>query len=317
MSMINPYKSSYNLVATPDNDVSQTMQKSFNDFLEKIKVKQNDFDEEKAFKELINYVKIYEKVLYSSISNLIYSAYDNKQEDYIGSIMSNFEKLLSYTDNSQNIATLKKAGKTDEEKYIDNAKIAVIKIWDHINLANQQYKVLKQSDSEYKDKFNSLIRDYKEEMNKEMSSQLITLVSIFTALAFLVFGSINTLDNIFSIHGLPLTKVICVGCIWALCLFNLIFIFLYCVSKITNLNFRTVSNPNSSIFRQYSLVWWTNLIIVSILAISSWFYLLHISTLLIDLTKNMYFVSIGSIIIIISILCAFYFLYKFTVSENK
>ena len=45
-------------------------------------------------------------------------------------------------------------------------------------------------------------------MSKEMNAQMITMVGIFTALAFLVFGSISSLDGIFEQNAIPLFKVI-------------------------------------------------------------------------------------------------------------
>lgn len=113
--------------------------------------------------------------------------------------------------------------KTESIQHLEDTQKAVLKIWDHVNLAQQQYNALKQSDEEYKEKFEKLISTYKEDMTKDMSNQLLTMVSIFTALAFLVFGGISSLDNIFSVHGIPLLKLMCVGAVWGLCILNLIF----------------------------------------------------------------------------------------------
>lgn len=63
----------------------------------------------------------------------------------------------------------------------------------------------------------------KEDMSKEMNSQLLTMIGIFTALAFLVFGGINSLDNVFS-EGVPVLKLMVVGSVWGLCILNLVFV---------------------------------------------------------------------------------------------
>lgn len=105
-----------------------------------------------------------------------------------------------------------------------------------------------------------------------MNAQLLTMVSIFTALAFLVFGSINSLGSIFSNHEIPLLKVIIVGCVWGICILNLIFVFLFCVGKMTGLNFKSNEEPDANIIQKYPIVWWTDLIILSILAGSLWTY---------------------------------------------
>ena len=156
--------------------------------------------------------------------------------------------------------------------FVEDTQKAVLKIWDHVNLAQQQYNALKQSDDEYKEKFEKLISSYKEDMTKDVNNQLLTMVSIFTALAFLVFGGISSLDNIFSVHGVPLLKLMCVGAVWGLCILNLIFVFLFCVGKMTKLNFRSSDDPEATIFQKYPVIWWTDLMLMSILLLCLWGY---------------------------------------------
>ena len=177
------------------------MQAAINEFFNHLVVKHDGFDKGKAFDELQRYIMQYERILYSPISNIIYSAYENSQEEeLLGTLMSNLDALVSYTQDPKVIAERKMALRERRNKRIvDDTQKAILKIWDHVNLANQQYKVLKQTDDEYNEKFNRRISDYKEEMTKEMNAQLLTMVSIFTALAFLIFGGITSLGNIFSI----------------------------------------------------------------------------------------------------------------------
>ena len=135
--------------------------------------------------------------------------------------------------------------------------------------------MLKQTDDEYNEKFKHQISSYKEEMTKEMNAQLLTMVSIFTALAFLIFGGISSLDNIFSIDGIPIMKVLATGLIWGLCIFNLIFLFLFCVGKMTKLNFKSTDDPNATIFQKYPVVWWCDLLLLSLLVICLWLYFMQ------------------------------------------
>ena len=116
------------------------------------------------------------------------------------------------------------------------------------------------------------LSSYKEDMTKDVNNQLLTMVSIFTALAFLVFGGISSLDNIFSVHGVPLLKLMCVGAVWGLCILNLIFVFLFCVGKMTKLNFRSSDDPEATIFQKYPVIWWTDLMLMSILLLCLWGY---------------------------------------------
>ena len=255
----------------------QKMQIEIEKVFQNMMVKQDQFEKEKTFDDLHRYILVYDRILYSPISNLIYSSYENGLEgDVIGTLQSNLDALLSYVSNPQVITDKKSSLKSGQsKKSVDDNKKAIVKIWDHVNLANQQYKVLKQTDDEYNEKFQAHIADYKENMTKEMNAQLLTLVSIFTALAFLVFGGISSLDNIFSISQIPLLKIIASGLIWGLCIFNLIFVFLFCVGKMTHLNFKSTDNPDATIFQKYPIVWWSDLLLVSLLLICLWLYFMQ------------------------------------------
>ena len=255
----------------------QKMQIEIEKVFQSMMVKQDQFEKEKTFDDLYSYILAYDRILYSPISNLIYSSYENGQDgDVIGTLQSNLDALLSYVSNPQVIENKKSDLKdAKSKKRVDDTKKAIIKIWDHVNLANQQYKVLKQTDDEYNKKFQVRIADYKETMTKEMNAQLLTLVSIFTALAFLVFGGISSLDTIFSLSEIPLLKIIASGLVWGLCIFNLIFVFLFCVGKMTHLNFKSTDSPDATIFQKYPIVWWCDLLLVSLLLICLWLYFMQ------------------------------------------
>ena len=257
-------------------DRTQKMQLEINKFFKHLMISHEQFESEGAFRELLSYIQEYDRILYSPISNIIYSSYENmSDEELTGTILSNLDELLFYVNDE---AAMEKhnsecTGKRDK-KSVEDAKKAVLKIWDHVNLANQQYRVLKQTDDEYDKMFRERIDSYKEDMMKEMNAQLLTMVSIFTALAFLVFGGISSLDNVFSISDIPLLKVIASGLVWGLCIFNLIFVFLFCVGKMTHLNFKSNSDPQTTIFQKYPIVWWSDLILVALLIICLWLYFL-------------------------------------------
>lgn len=282
MPIINPYK------GKPESDThsksnkeekTQKMQTAITDFFSYLLVAHDKFENEKAFDKLQQYIEKYDRILYSPISNIIYSAYDNssnEKEEVLGSLMSNLDALVSYSQN-QTVVYKKKIElrNTDSQKVIDDTQKAILKIWDHVNLANQQYKVLKQSDEEYTEKFKKRISAYKEEMTKEMNAQLLTMVSIFTALAFLIFGGISSLDSILSVQEMPLMKVLSIGLMWGLCIFNLIFLFLFCVGKMTHLNFKSTDNTEATIFQKYPVVWWSDFILVFLLLICLWIYFMQ------------------------------------------
>ena len=236
----------------------------------------SDFDVKQAFDQLKCYISKHGRILYAPISNEIYRCYDENSYDdamrIIGTVISNIEKLVAYTETSDFQTRRNQTKKPESIQCLEDTQKAILKIWDHVNLAQQQYNVLKQSDDEYKEKFEKLISSYKEDMTKDMSNQLLTMVSIFTALAFLVFGGISSLDNIFSVHGIPLLKLMCVGAVWGLCILNLIFVFLFCVGKMTKLNFKSTEEPEANIFQKYPVIWWTDLMLIAILLLCLWTY---------------------------------------------
>lgn len=247
--------------------------KDTEDFIKTLSVNSNEFNAEVSFEKLCKYLKSYDRLMYAPISNAIYSLYnDGKNNDLDGTLITNVESLAAYIDDGKSFDN-----EDDKKKFVN----AVAKLWDHINLASQQYLSLKQTDREFNEKFEKNFKDkfgsYKEEIMRDMNSQLLTMVSIFTALAFLIFGSISSLDNVFSINNIPLLKVMIAGLIWGLCVLNLVFVFLYCVSKMTNLKIKTNANDNDTFFKKYPLVIFVNIVLISILICFIWVYFLQIN----------------------------------------
>lgn len=272
----NILKTTQTLDSTNAKDTTQEKVSAVVSFFQLLKVECSYFEEREAFNTLKDYISKHGRILYAPISNEIYRCYDENDYDdamrIMGTVITNIEKLVAYTETAAIQARRNQTKKIESIQCFEDTQKAILKIWDHVNLAQQQYNVLKQSDEEYKEKFERLISTYKEDMTKDMSNQLLTMVSIFTALAFLVFGSISSLDNIFSVHGIPLLKLMCVGAVWGLCILNLIFVFLFCVGKMTKLNFRSTDDPDANIFQKYPVIWWTDLMLISILLLCLWTY---------------------------------------------
>lgn len=248
--------------------VTEQMGTEINAICELLFVNSNDFDVENAFDALFAYIKQYNRILYSQISSKIYTCYDQNTldvaENIVGSAISNIEKLIGYA-NTKQYQKKEHFNIAEKSHYLDVEK-SLIKIYDHVNLAKQQYNGLKQTDDEYEQKFSKSIEPFKENLTKEMNAQLLTLVGIFTALSFLLFGGISSLDNILSgVNKVSLLKLIVICCVWGLGLVNLIFVFLFCVSKMTKIAFASSDAPDATIFQKYPIFWWTNYIIVSIM----------------------------------------------------
>ena len=187
-----------------------------------------------------------------------------------------------------------------------------------MNLAHRQYNVLRQSDVEFKRRFNEQIKDSQEEMTKEMNSQLLTIVGIFTALAFVLFGGISSIQSIFeALQETHLLKLLILGCGWGLGMLNVVFVFLFCIGKMTKLNFKSTMSPDATFWQRYPVVCWTDFLLCVLLIILSWLYyctnrngggwldwLIKLNPMLVTI--------IGCVVLIVLIVVGFKALYKAT-----
>lgn len=96
-------------------------------------------------------------------------------------------------------------------------------------------------------------------------------------IALVVFGDISSLDNIFQsgMSDIPILRLMILGIIWALCMTNLVYIFLFCVGKITKLSFKSSENPKGNLVKKYLIIFWSNYLFLGLLLILSWIYYLY------------------------------------------
>lgn len=283
-------------------DIS-TMSTEIIKICENLSEENDNFNEVQTAILIENYILRYKRFLYNVISRHIFNGNDP------GTIHSNIDFLLSYVISNDYKADFNSRNKGDNQiEQLYCIKKSVLKLLDHANLAEIQYTNLKQSDNDYKDKFNLNIIPVKNDIEKQLSgftrdmtSQLISLIGIFTAMSFLVFGGINSLDNIFkSADSIPILKLMIVGCIWGICILNLVFVFMFFISKMTKLNIKSAVEGN--LIQKYPLVWWSNLIICTILLLSTWlFYIDHynIGSWFLSLSRDNSYTSISGFIVII------------------
>lgn len=243
-------------------------------------VKASDRFNDESINEVIckveEYIKKHDRIMYSTISNYIYSLSDEMRETFSINLERLVEKALDF----------------DDEIYKRNRNI-LLKIRDHVHLALCQFGALKDDDSEFSRKFNNSIIPVKADVEKQlgeftktMNSQLISLVGIFTAMSFLVFGGINALDNIFQgVRSIPILQVMIVGTIWGICITNLVFIFMFFISKMTGLPIKSNLSKEAKLVEKYPLILWSNLILIIILATCSWLYFIDIQDIGWDIIK--------------------------------
>lgn len=169
-----------------------------------------------------NELSTLDNVYYSMISKFIYETYSRDKSD-------NAEKI------EQLIYNLKMLVSNLSVAEDDNNKKVIKKLYDHSSLAILQYNNFFKID----DRVENAIERKANAINKEINSKtqniemkLVSILGIFTAMAFIVFGGINTLDNIFSgAKDISLIKICIIGSIWAICMFNLIALFMFFIDR--------------------------------------------------------------------------------------
>lgn len=225
------------------------------------KVSDGKFDCEAWIKQLESHLSISAgRLLYSSISNYIF----DKSEEELATFGTNIDFVLHYTEskvlnNPQNME-LKKTYK------------ATLKFYDHSNLAIQQQKLVNKSRLDLDDEVENILSPKISEITKDMTSQLVGLIGIFTALSFIVFGGISSLENVFGALRETLDKqqtvlpLLIIADAWTLCMMNLLFGFMYFVIRITHLP-KPINEKAENVVQRYPVVFLCNYALIAFLTL--------------------------------------------------
>lgn len=165
----------------------------------------------------------------------------------------------------------------DAENQLRPYKMA-LKFQDHVNLAIQQKRLVNQTRSEMVKEIKGLVSPSIDEMTKDMTSQLVGMVALFTALSFIVFGGISSMDSIMKALQattqnkgsiLP-TLIVAIG--WAFCMLNLLFAFMYFVIRITRLP-KPIDGDARNVVQRYPIVFLANYILLVLFLVfgACWF----------------------------------------------
>lgn len=209
----------------------------------------NSFDIKDWIKDFSQFAKDYKKLLYAKISSRIIACEDNSIiENLTNNISSVIEAIKP-----------KEKGETAEESIIlvdKDCYTLFLKFHDHCNLAMTQRDVYLRTEEDFKKISASTKKEVSDSLNKatmeitkltqesedkinslekNITGQLISLVSIFTALSFVIFGGISVLGSLLeNIKTLPLLNILFVADLWMLCMINLFVIFVKLIIKLTN-----------------------------------------------------------------------------------
>lgn len=218
-----------------------------------------NFDKAKMDKWLTmldEYLKKHERFLYAGVSNYIFKMSD----DASGSFLTNLDAILDYE--------LTRAD-FDSQNSQQNRRKALLKFHDHVNLAKMQFALFSQKQEDLEKSIDKKITPAIAEASKELTSQLVGLVAIFTALSFIVFGGISSLQSLFNSltdnanHILP---VLIIALAWAFCFTNLLLGFMYFILRIIK-RLPDKSENGENMVQRYPVVFFANYFLLSALLV--------------------------------------------------
>lgn len=232
-----------------EQDITDILSYNIQSLCDDLIAQPSKFNKEDFADKLTKYIEIYERILYTPISNFIYTCYEvylpDEAEQLMHNITGNIGSVLKFVNSENYKRKVSNEKDSEKKKALQDTKKYILKIYDHVNLAINQYHSLKQTDDEFRTKFDAQFDEAfgkrfdpkfekeftkkmapeKEKLTKEMNAQLITMVGIFTALAFLIFGGISSLDNLFTNQSISIPRLMIIGSVWGLCILNLVFVF--------------------------------------------------------------------------------------------
>lgn len=285
-------------------DYIQGMEKEMDNICDMLSVATIEFNAKQFFEKIYGYIIQNDRLIYTHITNYIFVL---NEEDFV-TLQTNMDNVVNYMYGEKcQVDFSRQLDDRHQRRNFEIAQRTVLKMWDHVNLARKQYVMFHHKDEDYTKIVDEKMKNAETKIFKEMNVQLISLVAIFTALSFLVFGGISSLDNIFiGAKDIPVTKLMIVGTIWCFCIMNLIFVFLFFVAKVTKLDIKSTDDINANLVQKYPLVWWSNLFLISLLMLSCWSYYVkeeNISVTIYEiLVENSEIFVIGGTIFIIGII---------------
>lgn len=275
---------------------SQTWNGDIESICKELVVSSDTFNAQKTYESISQFITKHKRWLYSTISGFLFEC----SEKDLSTFISNLDGLREYAYKQIESFSGDDGAESEQRKTI---AIAIDKLWDHSNLAQTQNRSLHDSDETFKARFDKNLIPFKSDFTHDMNMQFISLIAIFTALSFIVFGGISSLDNLFADVGkVPILELMIVGSIWSLCIINLVFVFIYFVAKLTKINIKSSNHEDASLSQRYPFFIWSNFIIVLVLAICCWLHYVDYSNAggwLLSLSKSYDMcTSIGGIVLI-------------------
>ena len=209
-----------------------------------------EFEIKVFLQKLNDYLDNDYRLLYSEFTNTIISC-NVKNDQKVGIIISNLENCIEYSMNENNNVS-------------ESIKKTLIKLWDHANLASNQYNYFMTTDDAFLSKINPILNskvgdlktEYKtlsnevesaksqlikvakdsEDIKNKITSDFIAMISIFVGIAFVMFGGMTLLNNLFDfsdMQTIPLIEVVCLGSLMGIIMITIIYAFITFVLRLT------------------------------------------------------------------------------------
>lgn len=215
------------------------------------------------------------------------SVYLTNNERFLYNTITKFIEKISTIERNNLLQRIDILYKSKEFRSLDeDMKFKYIKLYDHVNLAFFQWSQYLDSDTKIRNLTQTEMRKFHDEINvlsnKNMESienkvsasleaintQLISIVSIFVAISFVMFGGMSLLNNLFDysrLERIPLIEMLCGGSLIGLIIVAVMYGFILLVLKLTKHETRVGNNA------RYSCVVNLTTIILAVILVGTFF----------------------------------------------
>lgn len=208
-----------------------------------------DEDVKQLRDRFIDYYKENERHLYSDISRFLYeklSADDEENSAYLYENISNVHTLLKIYDKEHNSEFAKNISKLDDHIKLEQLRFSELSEKEQKinNELSNKITTFRQDFSKLTSDFEDQKKNFEDQKNKlkdqkknidGLNSQIIAILGIFSAIIITFFGGINFLQGTLSAMNTANTyKLVLVVSLVGLVMFNIIFLLLNFIAKLTN-----------------------------------------------------------------------------------
>lgn len=216
---------------------------------------------------------------YSQFFPLILNMEKDEKEYSVDFLLNNLNEICMYIERQNIDGSL---------EYLYNS---VLKLYDHLNLEIARYSSYTANQEKIKDIEQRIklstenLNQAKIELNKStrkmqsVQTELIAVLSIFSAIVMSFFGGMNFIGGALQgMENAPFAKSLFFIALCGFVVFNLIYLMMYLVSKITDRNIYarcktencTCTNPCNGlkkIYKRLPYVFWINIVLILILSV--------------------------------------------------